>query len=224
MKKPREPKPQGTGNPKHLEPVAPFTVDELRAVIERTKRNEWAMPSDAEIENLASILRFWKQHFYSAQEARALNAKLAAAEAAIRTLIKIMPEVYEYRMKAANAGDPFSKPMAKSARKLLVALDYSDIDPHWQPAVLSCLHRESVPEQVNDWRWLIKVLPVHYERAIRSANPSATVGRSKTGPLARFLEEVIPKITGEAPTATAIGNQFIKKKTASDISEAPEIS
>ncbi|MDR3521372.1 MAG: hypothetical protein P4L54_07125 [Acidocella sp.] len=205
---PKKKAPYGLQSRTTLTPGPPFTLDELRKVLEETK-GDLILPGDAEILKLANILTTWKQHFYAAQEARALNERLAAAESAIKTLREIMPEIYKYRAEAANAGDPFSKPMAKAARKLLVALDYPDKRPLGQPPVLSCVHRESLPEQVKDWRWLVNVLPIEYENLMRPANPTAIFGHSKTGPLACFLAKVIPRMTGETRTEAAIGTQLI---------------
>jgi len=212
-------KQQGTGNQEMLTPGAAFTTDELRDVINETKRKEWVLPENAQIERLASVLNIWKAKFYAAQQSRLFNEKLAEAEAAIRSLRRLMPEIYEYRKTAAEAGDWFSGSMAESAKKLLEALDYPDSYPGTLPPVLACVHRDthqdSFPNALKDWRWLIRVMPVDFENAMRPANPNAKFGMSKGGPLTRFLEVIIPRVTGESVSATAIGQQFIDANKAS---------
>jgi hypothetical protein len=206
-------KQQGTGNQKMLTPGPAFTTDELRNVLKETKRKEWVLPENAQIERLASILNIWKAQFYAAQQSRLFNEKLAEAEAAIISLRRLMPEIYQHRKTAADAGDWFSVPMAESAKRLLEALDFPDSYPGTLPPVLACVHRDthknSFPNALKDWRWLIKVMPVDFEAAMRPANPSIIFGKSKGGPLTRFLEAIIPRVTGENPPASAIGAQLI---------------
>ena len=70
-------------------------------------------------------------------------------------------------------------------------------------------HRESLPDQARDWRWLADALPVDISNAMRPANPRWPSGYSKSGPLTRILAAIIPRVSGEHPSAIAIGNHLI---------------
>jgi hypothetical protein len=196
----RSPKQQGTGNASILAPGDVFTPDDLRKIFKNTK-GRLVVPGDTEIANLSNVLNWWKRWFFAAQEAKLLNEKMKKAEEALATLREVMPAILEHHTKAADAGDPFAVWMAKAAR------EFSQAIPSSQTAHF--VNFESLPDHAKDWRWLIKVLPIDYKKAMLSTNPNAKFGVSKKGPLAKFLEAVIPQITGERPTAVAIGTQLI---------------
>ena len=133
-----------------------------------------------------------------------------------------MPEIYESRKRAAAAGDPFSKPMARAAEKLLLAINYSAgpllvvNETEIVPDIFASLHRETWVDSINGWQWLdgkSEVLRQDFETTILSTNPSLSVGYGDEGPLSRFLAAIIPLVTGEpAPADLPGGLKKIRRK------------
>jgi len=56
------------------------------------------------------------------------------------------------------------------------------------------------------WKPIAPMLCDSFREAMASTNPNSEIGNS--GPLPRFLEAVIPEITGEEPAATSIGQRL----------------
>jgi hypothetical protein len=183
-----------------LTPEPPLTPDKLRDLISNAVGNRYAPPGAAQTERLCSILNQWHGRFYEAQELREFNKIVEEAAAAIEKLQVILPVIGKHHLAKAERKDPFACWQAEATADLLIAI-------RKDPQRIS--QRETLPDHVRDWRWLAKVLPTDIDKAMRPTNPRFPHGHSKGGPVSRILEVVIPLITGEIVTATAIGNQLI---------------
>lgn len=193
-----------------------LTTEDLRKILDKNvlkgpkRRQTWNMPSPEAIEKLTNTLNWWRDWFAAAQKQRAFNAKLEAAEKAVLRLREIMPEIYEYRKRAADAGDPFSIPLAKSAEKLMIALGYPG-DPDCALTILGCFQKEDLPDQFKDWKWLNgndEVLLKDFEAAMTSTNPNFEAGLNSNGPFPRYAAAVLKFVTGEEPAATSIATRM----------------
>lgn len=178
----------------------PLTPDKLQRLISNALGNRYAPPGAAQTERLCSILNQWHAWFYEAQELREFNKVVEEAAAAIEELQVVLPVIGNHHLAKAERGDPFARWQAEATADLLIAVRK---DPQ------RIAQRETSPDHVRDWRWLAKVLPTDIDKAMRPTNPRFPPGHSKGGPVSRILEVVIPLITGEIVTATAIGNQLI---------------
>jgi len=181
----------------------PFTPESLQATIGDVLGTKYTPPGDAEAAKLCSILNQWHAWFYEAQELREFNAAAEKAAAAIETLQSALPIIGRHHQKRAEAGDVFAKWQMKAVAELYDAVKKD-------PARVTT--GDSLPNQVRDWRWLAKVLPIDIEAAIRPTNPRYRGGRSKRGPLARIVAAVIPSLTGENVGTVAVGLQLARAR------------
>lgn len=204
-------KPYGLGERARLSPDAAFTMGELRQVL-RDTIGDLNMPDDLEVKKLANIITGWRGQFWAAQEAREFREVADRARAAIGTLAEAMKAVLQHHQSRVEMGDPFAQPRASSAGKILAAINEQDV----AYAVGTDAPVESNPdkfhERVADWRWLAEVMPVDFATALQKANPGKRIGVSKDGPCARFLAAIIPRVTGESPSASAVGTQLIMRR------------
>ncbi len=177
----------------------PFTPETLRTILVDALGDRYAPPGDAETATLCGILNQWHQWFYHAQEARKFNALIAKAQAALDTLAETVPEVLDELRKRDQGRDPFLSRQMRQTQALAAYLQRNG---------RGFLQPDDLPDQVTDWRWLAKVLPADIETCLQPSNPGYRGGITKTGPLARILEAVIPCLTGEQVTAAAVGTQL----------------
>lgn len=186
-----------------LLPDPPFTPEGLRETIRDALGGKYAPPGDAEAVRLCGILNSWHAWFYEAQEQRKFNESVEQAEAALKTLQAVLPIIEKHHLKKAELGDPFATWQVRAAADLDAAVNK---DPK------RVIHRENLPDQARDWRWLAKVLPIDIKAAIQPTNPGYRGGCSKTGPLARVTASVIPSLTGERVGVVAVALQLGKAK------------
>ena len=180
----------------------PLTTDPItRAVVQEAfDKASVQMPDVAEIDRLASIFTAYKAYFREAETQRALNSHARAAGDAIRALNESLPPLLSYHRARASGGDPFSEWQAAAIEKVFRAVLDSDL-----PRIEA---QSNVPNVIKDWRWLATVLlPV-----IAPAFPDGT-GMSENGPASRFLAEMLPLISGDAPTPSAVATQIKKLST-----------
>jgi hypothetical protein len=188
-----------------LTPAQPFTPLELRDLVATAAGGGYAPLADAAAVQLCSVLSQHHAWFYCAQAERSLNGLFAEASAAADRLAHVLPlirDVLRDRNAAVSGADPFLARQIKDAER---ATAFVEVPMHWQ-----FLYTDSLPDTVRDWRWLADVLPADIKTAMRPTNPTFRAGVSKTGPLARILEAIIPRVSGEHPTASAIGTQLGK--------------
>ena len=66
---------------------------------------------------------------------------------------------------------------------------------------------------LDGWHDFVADLAAAFEAAMRTTNPGATIGLTADGPLGRFLVQIIPLMSGERPSAEAIGKYLRDQKT-----------
>ncbi|MEE3502755.1 hypothetical protein [Acidiphilium acidophilum] len=179
-----------------LDPAWQFDIAWLRAAFETAIPNV-PTPDDDALADLAGTLNFWRLYYIEAEASRIYNAKVARAEAALAELRDTLPTIIA-RVRADDvAGDPFSTMQRPTLESLVTAI-----------ARFQTFSRVG-SVNLRDWRWLLQndTLPAVLQRAA-----GRDMGVTKGGPLARLIERILPVMTGEARSATAIGNQLIKSK------------
>lgn len=180
----------------------PLSTDPItRAVVQEAfEKASVQMPDVAEMDRLASIFTAYKAYFRDAETQRTLNSHARAAGDAIRALNESLPPLLSYHRARASGGDPYAEWQAAAIEKIFRAVLGSDL-----PRIEA---QSNVPNVIKDWRWLVTVLlPV-----ILPAFPDGT-GISENGPASRFLAEMLPLISGDAPTPSAVATQFKKLST-----------
>ena len=192
----------------HLSEASPFTSVVLRDLLERkvlpgpkAMRQRLRMPTAAALDHLAGILNVHHAYFYDAQECRAFNELAKEAEAAIAALSAVLPRLAAFHQRGADAGDPFARWRADAARRLAVEVGR---DPR------RIVERETAPDHVRGWRWLVDVLPPLLATALESTNPEVKLGDE--GPAARFVAAVVPFLSGEHPTVNTVAER-LKERT-----------
>jgi hypothetical protein len=58
----------------------------------------------------------------------------------------------------------------------------------------------------------VDALPIDFERAMLSTNPSFKAGIGHSGPLTRFIAAIAPILTGERPTSDSVATLLKKRK------------
>ncbi len=76
------------------------------------------------------------------------------------------------------------------------------------------VHRDGGIEK-GGWKWLADILPVDFETAMRSTNPDFQATPSYPGPFTRFVEAIVPLITGDHPTAASVASFYKSPDTSS---------
>jgi len=193
-------RPYKLGERTRLTREPPFTPDGLKAILGSALVSpkgvkNYVIPGDREITELCSILNHWHAHFYQAQEDRAFNELIDAAQAAIESLAVAMPKIRDElatQDKKVGGQDPFTTWALRDAQQATEILCRPI--PQWK-----CLQRRTLPDQAKDWRWLAGILPDDIRTAMKPANPDFKGGLSKGGAVARILKKLIPLMTGETP-------------------------
>jgi hypothetical protein len=198
------------GRPIHRDRLTsepPFTPASLAATLRRALGNRYAAPGDAEVATLASIFNHWHRYYYDVQRAGDLDKLVDQAKPALDVLMSVVPQIREIlhqRDIAEREQNQFTKWSLKAANDAVYFLtnrcDY-------------LLPRDGRADDIKDWRWLIGVLPVDIDTALRPANPDLPKGYNKGGPIPDILAEVIPAITGDRVTSIGVWNQ-LKPHTA----------
>ncbi|HQT83857.1 MAG: hypothetical protein B7Z58_01775 [Acidiphilium sp. 37-64-53] len=181
-----------------LDPAWQFDIAWLRAAF-TSAIPDHPPPDDDALADLARALNLWRLYYVEAEAARLHNAEIDQAEAAIATLRATLPGIMGRVRARAEAGDPFSAMQRPPLDALVAAIARRPV-----------FERNPLPDQARDWRWLLQndTLPAVLQRAAGRDMGVTTKG----GPLARLIEKILPVMTGEARTATAIGNQLGKSQ------------
>lgn len=191
-----------------LDPNWWFTVDWLRDNLGLNP-----MQSDDALTTLAIILNSLRNWFLELEQTRDYNALVKRAEGALQELRDTLPDIEAKVRNRAEAGDPFMRVPAKSLSKLLTAVEAEVklpldqlaipqprlVPQRGEPADWHALNQEA------DWRALLNndALPV----AIRKA-AGRSLGVSRAGPLVQAIAALLPHMTGERRTPTAVYNQL----------------
>ncbi len=183
-----------------IEPVSvvpgPITREQVREAFNKANAKVKRLPpSDEEVSRLAGIFTHWKILYYGYQQKRGEHEAAAndASEArqAVETLRRVLPRLIA---RHDAEGDPFAKWQVKHLQAL-------------QDALHNALHDIATPQMPypNDWRWLLTD-----EVLLKEITPNFPgAGISNEGPIARFLAEIIPHITGQKIEAATIAQQII---------------
>ena len=179
-----------------LDPAWQFDPAWLRAAF-KSAIPDHTPPDDDALAELAGALNLWRSIFVEAEASRIYNAKVARAEAALAELRDTLPTIIARVRAEAAAGDPFSAMQQPTLESLVTAV------ARFQAFSLVG------PANLRDWRWLLTndALPAVLQRAA-----GRTMGPTKAGPLSRLIDKILPPMTGENRSATAIGNQLMKSK------------
>jgi hypothetical protein len=103
-------------------------------------------------------------------------------------------------------GDPFEKWKLDATAKFAPILQD-------EQARAYLLGRESRPQTIRDWKWIVDVLPNIVAEAMRSTNPNFG-GFNPRGPFARFAEALIPHICGEHPAGSSVVRRLQERKNS----------
>lgn len=166
------------------------------------------MPSNAALDRLANILNTHHAWFYEAQELREFNVAAAETAAAVATLQRTLLVTGRRHFAMAQHGDQYARWMYEATAELYQAVNKD-------PARVT--HRDSLPDYVRDWQWLVDVLVPDFDSAWESTNDGLPgIGE----PLVRFWEAVIPYVSGEHPPASSIRRRLFERRKG--VAEAPQ--
>ena len=174
-----------TSKPLDDSPITPEMVAEAC----RTARI--ATPDQPELRRLAAIFSGYKGIFLAAHRDRELNRLASRAGEAIAILLDVLPRLGDHYAFRARAGDPYAERQARAIRNLVDSAQRNGECAGW---------KSNAPAVVRDWRWVAGVILPVVAPAFRGIR-----GTAKGGPITRFLAGILPLITGDAPTAAAIG-------------------
>lgn len=197
-------------------PAEPITAQSVRELFERcVLSGGLKIPGDAELEQLASILEYWRQIFLNEQILLHRRELQESGLAALRTLTAALSEIAKLDESNFSAAARESAPMgilrylserlaeSNGARALAQSVGGHRGLAYW-PASFGA----------NGWQWLADVLPEDFIAAMKSTNPTFAPGIGHAGPIASFLAAVAPLVTGEHPTPASIATQLKARRKA----------
>jgi hypothetical protein len=196
-----------------LSDASPFTVEMLRELLARdVLGKKLKTPADAEIEELARILSFWRSHYREGQTYRPLNQRKKKARdalAALKDSYAILKDDTQRHLASAIEGAAPSGVLEMLGRQLdeigatekfiAIAENYSVI--------------ADLANYVGErWPTVAGVLIEDFHNAMLPANPQLKLAFSHNGPLARFFAAIVPFLTGERPTPGSVATQLKARK------------
>ena len=188
-----------TGNPKRGRPIkkqpladGPITPDDVRAAFAKAKRQ----PPSGEVERLASVFSFYKKSFLGADRDAAYTTVAQQAAEAAEALKAALAKMLAYQAAYSRSGDQFATWSATKLEKLSKTLESTQPSLEWVPV--------KPGHEIKDWRWLVGVITEVVAPSFSGA------GNAKGGPVSRFLAHIIPLVSGDVVTASAIATQIQK--------------
>lgn len=191
----------------------PVTSDDIAGAFTRAII---PLPEQQILDRLARTFSVYKSYFLDAQKRRHLNSLSARAGDAIKTLREVLPPLLAH-WGAIEAIDPqivghskdgpiiqgrdgFSTLFVRAIQPMLEAAQNADLS--------RISYQDVVQDDLKDWRWFAGVI---VQKVLPAFPPNTRT--SKGGPVSRFLAEIIPLVSGDAPTATAIATQLQRRQT-----------
>ena len=178
-------------------------------------RGRLRMPGDAELKELASILEYWRLVFQNEQPLHHRRQLQDKGLAALKALSDVLSNIAELDAAELNAAVRESAP-AGIIRKLGErSMTINDVRRVIERIGTSrALVESPASHGFERWQWLADVLPEDFVNAMKLSNPTFAPGLGHTGPVARFIEAVVPVLTGEHPTAASIATQLKMRRQA----------
>jgi len=179
------------------QPDQPITAHLLRSVFEKVLRRNLRMPGDIELEKLAAILDHWRVRYLTVQ-VDPIRQPQHDAKTALRAFTKAVEAMHLQIDKCfADTAAPDTPPWRRDTwRDQLTAINAVR-------AQLACIQHSSIWDDrgigFGGWAWLGPVLVEDFVNAMKPDNPTFDPRLSYTGPVARYLEAVVPLVTGEKP-------------------------
>ncbi len=170
------------------------------------------MPADAEIEQLARVLNFWRSHYQEGQTFRPLNQRKRKARDALAALedsCAILRDDTQRHLASAIEDAAPSGALEMLGRRLdeIGAMEkFVAITENY--SVIADLETY-VGER---WPTVAGALIEDFHNAMLPANPQLKLGFSHNGPLARFFAAIVPFLTGEHPTPGSVATQLKARK------------
>ena len=196
-----------------LSNVSLFSVELLRELLAReVLGRKLKMPADAEIEQLARVLNFWRSHYQEGQIYRPLNQRkkrARAALAAFKTSCAILRDDAQRHLASATEDAAPSGLLKMLTRRLdeIGAMEKS----------IAITENYSVIADLDNyvgehWSTVAGALIEDFHNAMLPANPQLKLAFSHNGPLARFFAAIVPSLTGEHPTPGSVATQLKARK------------
>ena len=189
------------------QPLPTLSVEDLRELLRRVLKNDEKMPSRADLTELArqlQVYRWLHLHYVEQLKPQAVSAKKArqAAEYLGDHLRKIRADTI-----AATTTPLGSLEFVKaSLGRDIAAMKSVEVGIKYLLTESIALHPSTTSTApFEKWKDLAVALSGAFVDALRPNNPTVQFGRSNDGPVPRFVAEIIPYVTGEAPTTTAVG-------------------
>jgi hypothetical protein len=181
-----------------------FTADILGELMPDVIAPRLKMPTKDALEKLASILEGWRIEYWRAQHIEPLQHKAAITSLDLLSTLMGLREKYSAINGAGNG----------------ILADRIETIDHAREAIGRLFNKWIAIEHSGDltWHWLANVLPVDFATAIQTTNPTYKIGIGHAGPLARFIEKIVPLLTGEQPTVGTVATQLkdFRKKFLTD--------
>jgi hypothetical protein len=190
-------------------PNKPITAEALHSILKNVVRGRMNMPAQAELRELARILEGWRLIF---ENQATLDHRRRLQDDALTALARLGDLVFKIAaLDEANFVDAVSASELPDVLRFLNTRLSESKEAH---ALIEQMERHPglaySPSGygAKGWRWLAKVLPVDFVNAMKLANPTFAPGISHSGPVSRFIEAVVPILTGEHPSAASIATQM----------------
>ena len=209
-----EPRRRGVSKPRAKVSIEDaITDDALRGIISDRvilKKGALSMPSAASVSALVSQLNGWRLRILRNKEDIDEQRLLREAENTAKMFVDTLTRLRVIIEPRIDNG--LLRPMhEKHLRMIDQAIDSSRYIARGMFMI-----QVSNSNKVNGWTWLASVLAADFEIMMRSTNPDFHAGISASGPTVRFVEAIIPLLTGEAPPRDSIvrAMKAARKKTS----------
>jgi len=197
-------------------PAEQITAQSVRELFNRcVLRGDLRMPGDAELEQLAGVLEYWRQIFINEQILLHRRQLQDGGLAALRTLTNAISAIAKLDESNFSAAARESAPTG-----ILRYLSERLAESHGARALAESvgghpgLAYSPASYGANGWQWLADVLPEDFITAMKPTNPTFAPGLGHTGPIASFIAAVAPLVTGEHPTPASIATQLKARRKA----------
>jgi hypothetical protein len=183
-----------------------FTVDSVRAILGTIVR-QGIKPGPSEITLLVYGLNQLHASFLFARNT-ANDAKKKADE--VRNAFDVLQRFFESRRDACATQSVPPKIVADEERLFEKFREFSDT-MHSHAFELDMDAGLLMPP-ITHWHDLTEAAAGLFQLAMTPNNPDLRFGLTNDGPVARFLAEVLPLITGEIVTVTAAGKYHLRNQ------------
>jgi hypothetical protein len=193
----------------------------------RIVRSSWKKPNHTALEQLAGELDLLRHSYFFgsllAKDARkqlqdALEVALEALPGVIESSEKCAEYYRDHGWDDTSAIEEGNKARRLEEAILAFAPPPSNIDlalfpqlKDYKPPRL-CVEHRVVPD-AERWHKFAEVLVKFFRTAMRSTNDNQTIELSNKGPVSRFLEAVIPLVSGEEPNGETVVRYIQRERT-----------